>query len=84
MAVYYSPDILRAARALTDLPAADFAAKAKVSRPALRNAETGEKHVTLETIERIQRAYEELGVEFTLPGPDHGAGVRWRTPQAKS
>ncbi|MEH6691074.1 MAG: helix-turn-helix transcriptional regulator [Pseudorhizobium pelagicum] len=79
MAVFYSPDILRAARALTDLTAADFAAKAKVSRTALRNAETGGMSITLETIERIQRAYEELGVEFTLPGPSFGAGVRWKS-----
>lgn len=78
MAINYSPEILRAARALTGLQAAEFAALAKVSRPTLRNAETGEKNVSLETIARIQRKYEELGVEFTLPGPDYGAGVRWK------
>lgn len=80
MEINYSPAILRAARALLGLEARQFAALAKVSRPTLRNAETGEKKVSLETIERIQKTYEELGVEFTRPGPDYGSGLRWRVP----
>jgi hypothetical protein len=34
--------------------------------------------VSLETIEKIKKKYEELGVEFTLPGPGYGFGVRWK------
>ncbi len=78
MVVNYSPEILRAARALTGLSASDFAKLANVSRPTLRNAESGEKNVSLETIDRIQKKYEELGIEFTLPGDGHGQGVRWK------
>lgn len=77
MAVNYSPEILRAARALTGLSASDFAKLANVSRPTLRNAESGEKNISLDTIDRIQRKYKELGIEFTLPGNGYGYGVRW-------
>lgn len=74
----YNPDTLRAARALVGLDAHEFARLAKVSRPTLRRAESGEKYVSMNVVERIKETYEELGIEFTLPGPGYGAGVRWR------
>ena len=84
MDINYSPDTLRAARALLGLDAREFAAIANISRPTLRNAESGKRNVSLDTIERIQAKYEELGIEFTPAGPGYGAGVRWKVPKSKS
>lgn len=84
MDINYSPDTLRAARALLGLDAREFAAIANISRPTLRNAESGKRNVSLDTIERIQSKYEELGIEFTPAGPGYGAGVRWKASKRKS
>ena len=66
------------------LDAREFAAIVNISLPTLRNAESGERNVSLDTIERIQAKYEELGIEFTLAGRGYGAGVRWKVRKPKS
>lgn len=79
MAINYSPDLLRAARALVGWSQSEIAAAANVSRPTINRLETG-GNATVETIKAIVNAFAKQGVEFTDSTSEHGAGVRWEAP----
>jgi transcriptional regulator with XRE-family HTH domain len=71
---------LRAARALLAWSQERLAAESGVSLPTIKRLEPGEGALatTVATLERLQRALEDAGVEFTNGG---GAGVRLRKAQ---
>jgi transcriptional regulator with XRE-family HTH domain len=82
MAIEYSPELLRAGRALLGWKQSELAQAAGVSRHTLLRVEEGQ-NVMLDSITRVVRALEQQGVEFTVAAPNHGAGVRWRTPKGR-
>lgn len=60
---------LRAARALLDWKTADLAKKTGLTVNAINNIERGTVHGRRDTLEKIQKAFEEAGIEFL---PDSG------------
>lgn len=72
-----SYDFLRAARVLLDITPADLAEKAKVSTRSIVRIEAREP-VGLEISMRVQKALEELGVEFLPETKSRGPGMRVR------
>jgi predicted transcriptional regulator len=72
-----SYDLLRAARVALDIPAAELAKRAGVSKRSLVRIEACEP-VTLETSLRVQKALEEAGVEFLPETNSEGPGLRIR------
>lgn len=72
-----SYDLLRAARVALDIPAAELAERAGVSKRSLVRIEACEP-VTLEVSLRVQKALEEAGVEFLPETKSHGPGFRVR------
>ncbi len=69
---------IRAGRALLKWTGADLAEKSGVAFSTIMRMETadGVPNGTMKTMEAIQRAFEEAGVEF-IGTPNQGAGVRW-------
>jgi transcriptional regulator with XRE-family HTH domain len=72
-----SYDLLRAARVALDIPAAELAKRAGVSKRSLVRIEACEP-VTLETSLRVQKALEDAGVEFLPETKTAGPGLRVR------
>lgn len=72
----FSPEILRAGRALTGLSQEKFAAEAEIGVVTLRSIEKGKKHVSIGMIERFIHVLERYDVEYIQPTAEHGAGVR--------
>lgn len=72
-----SYDFLRAARALLDITPTDLAEKAKVSKRSIVRIEAREP-VGLEISMRVQKALEDLGVEFLPEAESHGPAMRVR------
>ena len=72
-----SYDFLRAARALLDITPGQLAEKAKVSKRSIVRIEAREP-VGLEISLRVQKALEELGVEFLPETQSHGPAMRGR------
>jgi transcriptional regulator with XRE-family HTH domain len=70
-----TPAQCRAARALLAMHQADLAEKAKVARKTLADFEGGKSTPQPRTLDAIQRALEEAGVEF-IPENGSGPGVR--------
>jgi len=70
-----SYDFLRAARALLDITPGQLAEKAKVSKRSIVRIEAREP-VGLEISLRVQKALEELGVEFLSETKSHGPSMR--------
>ncbi|WP_193175443.1 helix-turn-helix domain-containing protein [Oricola nitratireducens] len=77
-----SYDLLRAARVALDIPAAELAKRAGVSKRSLVRIEACEP-VTLETSLRVQKALEEAGVEFLAETETKGPGLRVRKEDAR-
>ena len=77
-----SYDLLRAARAALDIPAAELARRAGVSKRSLVRIEACEP-VTLEISLRVQKALEEAGVEFLPETEAAGPGLRIRKGVAR-
>ena len=72
-----SYDFLRAARVLLDITPGDLAEKAKVSTRSIVRIEAREP-VGLEISMRVQKALEDLGVEFLQETKSRGPGMRVR------
>lgn len=72
-------DQIRAARALLRWSGKDLADKTGLGFSTLMRLEVleGVPGAQAKTLEAIQKAFEEAGVEF-IGSPDEGAGVRWR------
>ncbi|MSX97952.1 MAG: transcriptional regulator [Actinobacteria bacterium] len=72
-------DQIRAARALLRWSGKDLAAKTGLGFSTLMRLETldGVPGAQTKTLEAIQKAFEEAGVEF-IGTPESGAGVRWK------
>ncbi|MCI5076411.1 helix-turn-helix transcriptional regulator [Oricola sp.] len=70
-----SYDLLRAARVALDIPAAELAKRAGVSKRSLVRIEACEP-VALETSLRVQKALEDAGVEFLPETKKEGPGLR--------
>lgn len=56
---------IRAARVLVDWDADDLAKRVGMSRISIQNIERGDAHPKAETIEKIIRAFSDVGIEFT-------------------
>jgi transcriptional regulator with XRE-family HTH domain len=71
---------IRMARALLRWSAAELARRARVSPRTIHNAEAadGTPRMQIGTMERIERALEDAGVEFIRENTTGGAGVRLR------
>ena len=71
-------DQIRAARALLRWSGKDLAEKTGLGFSTLMRLEVleGVPSAQAKTLEAIQKAFEEAGVEF-IGTPEHGAGVRW-------
>jgi transcriptional regulator with XRE-family HTH domain len=83
MSILLTSEVLRAARALTGLSQEQVASRAKVGARSLWKAENGET-VSIETLLKLQKLYEDLGVEFLHPLPTRGIGVRLKISKTKS
>ena len=72
-------DQIRAARALLRWSGKDLAEKTGLGFSTLMRLEVleGVPSAQAKTLEAIQKAFEEAGVEF-MGTPEEGAGVRWR------
>jgi predicted transcriptional regulator len=70
-------ELLRAARAALHISHVDLSQKAGVSKRSLVRIEACEP-VTLETRRRVQRALEDLGVEFIPEQNTKGPGISIR------
>ena len=70
---------IRAARALAKWTGKELAESSGVAFSTLMRLETGEgvPGAQAKTLEAIQNAFEEAGIEF-IGTPDSGAGVRWK------
>jgi len=70
---------IRAARAFLKWTGKELAKASGVAFSTLMRLETGEgvPGAQAKTLETIQKAFEEAGIEF-IGTPDEGAGVRWR------
>jgi len=75
-------DLLRAARALLDIPPKELAEKAGVSTRTIVRIEAREK-VGLEMSFRVQKALEEFGIEFLPETETQGPGMRARKDLVK-
>jgi len=72
-----SYDLLRAARAALDMPAAELCEKAGISKRSLVRIEAGEP-VGLEVSLSVQKALEQAGVKFLPETETEGPGIRVR------
>ena len=72
-------DQIRAARALLRWSGKDLAERTSLGFSTLMRLEVleGVPGAQAKTLETIQKAFEEAGIEF-IGTPDEGAGVRWR------
>jgi len=72
---------LRAARALLGWAQKDIAERSGVSLPTVKRLEVGEgaMNTRVETVDRLQRAFEEAGVIFIAADDAGGPGVRLRS-----
>ena len=77
-----SYDFLRAARALLDITPTDLAEKARVSTRSIVRIEAREP-VGLEISMRVQKALEDLGVEFIPETKSCGPAMRVRKGAVK-
>ena len=70
---------IRAARALIKWTGKELAAASGVAFSTLMRLEMGEgvPGAQAKTLDAIQKAFEEAGVEF-IGFPENGAGVRWK------
>ena len=70
---------IRAARALLKWTGKELAEASGVAFSTLMRLETGEgvPGAQAKTLETIQKAFEEAGIEF-IGTPENGAGVRWK------
>ncbi len=69
---------IRAARAMVGLTLADIHARTGISKGALSAIENGQADPRLSTVEKLQKLFEALGVEFIPPTIEAGPGVRLR------
>jgi predicted transcriptional regulator len=67
---------IRAARAMVGLTLDNVREMTGLSKGALSALETGKSDPRLSTVERLQRLFEELGVEFLPEGETFGPGIR--------
>jgi transcriptional regulator with XRE-family HTH domain len=74
-----TPSQCRAARALLDWNQERLADASHVSAVTIRNYENRKVSPHRVTLDALQRALEEAGVEF-IPENGGGSGVRWRKP----
>jgi DNA-binding XRE family transcriptional regulator len=82
-AVWPSPRLIRAARALVGIDQETLASKANVTRQAVIKIEADEGDRMdprrLKILQSLQRVFEtEFGVEFFASGESSGEGVRFR------
>lgn len=75
-------DLLRAARVLLDIPAAELAQRAGVSKRSLVRIESCEP-VGLEISFKVQKALEQAGVEFVPETKTKGPGLILRKDRVR-
>lgn len=77
-------DQIRAARALLRWSGKDLAEKTGLGFSTLMRLEVleGVPSAQAKTLEAIQKAFENAGIEF-IGTPEDGAGVRWRPSQSR-
>ena len=71
---------IKAARAMTGLTVRKLAEMAEIAFSTLVRLESAGNEIpagTVETLKKLKKAFEDLGIEF-IGTPDDGAGVRWR------
>ena len=75
-------DQIRAARALLRWSGKDLAERTGLGFSTLMRLEVleGVPSAQAKTLEAIQKAFEEAGIEF-IGAPEEGAGVRWKPPK---
>jgi DNA-binding XRE family transcriptional regulator len=71
---------VKAARAWLDLSQDDLAEKSAVTRRSIQDFESGKRLPQARTLRDLQRALEDLGIEFIFNG-EHGIGIRERDPE---
>jgi transcriptional regulator with XRE-family HTH domain len=70
---------IKAARALIGWSQDELAKKAGIGIVTIKRFESSDVLAgTLNSLRKIEAAFREAGVEFILPGPDGGPGVRMR------
>ncbi|NYI69134.1 helix-turn-helix domain-containing protein [Spelaeicoccus albus] len=71
-----SPDLARAARALSQVSAKNIADSAGMSKRQLHEYERGRQGLDEEELRRLRRTLEEFGIRFVPEDDDGGYGVR--------
>ena len=80
------PKQIRAARGLLQITQTELARRSGTSIATVKRIEglsPDELRVTVETMQRIQRALEADGIVFVEPDETLGRGVRFRDPSAR-
>ncbi|MGI9475100.1 MAG: helix-turn-helix domain-containing protein [Hyphomicrobiaceae bacterium] len=78
----FTPEQLRAARALLNWSQDDLATAAGVAVMMIKNYERHLSDPRLSSMIKLKTTLEEAGVEFIDATDDVGAGLRWSTPRA--
>jgi transcriptional regulator with XRE-family HTH domain len=71
---------VKAARAWLDLSQDDLAEKSIVTRRSIQDFESGKRVPQARTLRDLQKALEDLGIEFIFSG-ERGIGIRERDPE---
>jgi transcriptional regulator with XRE-family HTH domain len=80
------PKQIRAARGLLGINQTELALRSEVSPGTVKRIEalsSDDLRVTVDTLQRIQRALEADGIVFIEPDEMLGPGVRFRDPKAR-
>ena len=76
----FTPDQLRAARALLNWSQDDLASAAEVAVMMIKNYERRLSDPRLSSMTKLKQTLEEAGIEFIDSTEKSGPGVRWSSP----
>ena len=76
----FTPDQLRAARALLNWSQDDLASAAEVAVMMFKNYERRLSDPRLSSMTKLKQTLEEAGIEFIDATDTTGAGIRWSSP----
>ena len=80
----FTPDQLRAARALLNWSQDDLASAAEVAVMMIKNYERRLSDPRLSSMTKLKQTLEKAGIEFIDATDTAGAGIRWSSPKGRN